>query len=425
MHRRIGGDPFKLSSGQLIERDMFGFKSTSAGKCSAEAHTSQYSGRRKTVYRVMCLLFGSLISLALAETALRVVDRPHAPIAGWKWEGDPTEANEFGFRGHRRQAQADSTVLLLGDSQVETSRPFHTMPEVFLGETLRQLTKRDVRVVSVGSYGWGQDQQLLALQKYLREIKPRDVALWFQPVNDFWNNTFPTHFPKDGRAKPTFWLEGDTLRGPNTPWMATSGRHALYLLRLWDRARGFPQFITDEEWEARLPPPYQTVPCNGQCARSLREFLAGQRGISPHDVPYFSEENFSNEKTHYSISLYPESPRLAYSVKLTRLLLLEILKVCRENGARLTVFYIDDRKLIPDEPANFEVDGKSITLSGISAKNLINEVLTGIPTLRIQGLPANSTTSNTDSHLNEAGNKYVMSELAHWLVNIRALPSSY
>ena len=403
---------------------MFGFKTTSGVKCRAEANTPRYSRRRNIVYGVMCLLFGSLISLALAETGLRMVDRPHAPVVGWKWEGDPGEANEFGFRGHRQPAQADTTVLLLGDSQVETSRPFHAMPEVFLGETLKQLTKRDFRIVSVGSYGWGQDQQLLALQQYLREIKPRDVALWFQPVNDFWNNTFPTHFPKNGLPKPTFWLEGDTLRGPNTPWMATSGRHALYLMRLWDRARGFPQFITDEEWEARLPPPFHAVPCNGQCAGSLRDFLAQQRGISPQDVPYFSAENFSNEKTHYSISLYPGSPRLAYSVKLTRFLLLEILKVCQEHGARLTVFYIDDRRLIPDEPANFEVDGKRITLSGNSARASVNEVLTGIPTLRIQGLPANSTTSNTDSHLNEAGNKYVMSELAHWLVETRALPST-
>ena len=405
---------------------MFGFKSTSAGKCRAEAHTSQHSGRRKTVYRVMCLLFSSLISLVLAETALRMLDRPHAPAVGWKWEGDPGEANEFGFRGHRRTAQADTTVLLLGDSQVQglPSLPFHAMPEVFLAEALKQLTKREFHIVSVGSSGWGQDQQILALEKYLREIKPRDVALWFQPVNDFWNNTFPTHFPKDGLPKPTFWLEGDALRGPNTPWMATSGRHAWYLLRLWDRARGFPQFITDEEWEARLPPPYQADPCDGQCEGSLRDFVAQQRGISPQDVPYFSGEDFSNEKTHYSISLYPGSPRLAYSVKLTRALLLEISKVCQENGARLTVFYIDDRRLIPDEPTNFEVGGKKITLSGASARALINEVLTGIPTLRIQGLPANSTTSNTDSHLNEAGNKYVMSELAHWLVNTPSLPRS-
>jgi hypothetical protein len=46
---------------------------------------------------------------------------------------------------------ADDTIMLVGDSHVETSLPFALMPDVLLGSALRALTGRSTRVVSVGA----------------------------------------------------------------------------------------------------------------------------------------------------------------------------------------------------------------------------------------------------------------------------------
>lgn len=67
-------------------------------------------------------------------------------------------------------------MLLLGDSNVELG-PFDQMAEVHLANALRQHAKEEVRVVSVAAAGWGQDQELLALKRYISQIRPRVVAL--------------------------------------------------------------------------------------------------------------------------------------------------------------------------------------------------------------------------------------------------------
>lgn len=194
------------------------------------------------------------MAVGVAETTLRLLDLPKEQPVGWVWRGDPDERNELGFRGHRAAGRVNDTIMLVGDSQVETSLPFGHMPEVLLSSALRELTGRGTRVVSVGAAGWGQDQQLLALRRGLPVIRPRMVVLWFTPGNDLWNNTFPTHMPKDGWPKPTFWLEGETLRGPHAAWGVAYRPPGPRLFRAWRRILQRPMYVTDAEWESRLPP---------------------------------------------------------------------------------------------------------------------------------------------------------------------------
>src|SRR5262245_41012370 len=114
---------------------------------------------RRGFTRVALGLLVALVAAAVAgEAALRTLAMPTEQPVGWAWDRAPAERNELGFRGHRAAHQPETTVLLVGDSQVETSRAFVNMPEVLLGATLSELTDRDVRVVSVGAIGWGQDQ---------------------------------------------------------------------------------------------------------------------------------------------------------------------------------------------------------------------------------------------------------------------------
>jgi hypothetical protein len=367
---------------------------------------------RGLIHAGIAVLLGAVAPLAVAEVVLRIADRPRAVLIGWRPAAHASERNQFGFRGRLFSSDADIRMVLLGDSQVEASAStLDHMPEAHLERALEDRTRRRVSVVSIGSGGWGQDQQLLALTAYINAIRPRLVVLWFTPGNDVWNNTFPTHFPRNGWPKPTFWLAGTELRGPNVPWLASYRRREPYLVQAFRRAIRTPLYPSDEEWEARLPPAYRPIAIDA-ATPSLAATLAQQRGISVGELPYFSRENFDTEKTHFSIFLVPVSARLAYGVTLTRLLLQKIQQLCEANGARFLIFLPEGWATLPEEPTLFEVNGKGVVLSAASARHLIDESLRGMRTIRVPGAPSNAFISATDPHLNEQGNRYVMEALA-------------
>jgi len=374
---------------------------------------------RVPVFLVVVTVVGVGLAVAgvVAEVGLRLFDYPTEQPVGWAWRGDPREANELGLRGHRAMRHVDTTVMLVGDSQVESTDPFARMPEVFLAAALGELIHRDVRVVSVAAGGWGQDQQLLALRRSLAVIGPQVVTLWFTPGNDLWNNTFPTHMPRDGWPKPTFWLDGEALRGPHAPPGTAYRPPGLRLSRLLRPILHQPMYVTDEEWESKLPPAYRARAAERGGTPSLVEYAATRFGLSGADVERaLVLENFENEKTHVSIALTPRSPRLDYSIRLTRALLQEIARLCRRHRAPFLVFYVDTGPTgLPEEPTQFEVSGRVVTLSNAAARAVVREVLADVPSLELSGYRSEFRVSNTDAHLNEAGNRYFMAQLARQL----------
>jgi hypothetical protein len=139
--------------------------------------------------------------------------------------------------------------------------------------------------------------------------------------------------------------------------------------------------------------------------------LAEKSGVRPDEVlPYFSAENFENEKTHYSIYLVPESPRLYYAAALTRALLLRIQHLSEANGAKFFVLITERWSIshIPEAPTMFEVNGKGYMLATSSARHVIDGVLEGLPTIRVTGVPSDAVVSKTDGHWNAEGNNYAM-----------------
>jgi hypothetical protein len=361
------------------------------------------------------LFAGIAVAVAAAEITLRLLDLPKEQPVGWAWRGDPDERNELGFRGHRAEGVADDTIMLVGDSHVETSLPFGLMPEVLLGSALRALTGRATRVVSVGAAGWGQDQQLLALRRALPLIRPRMVVLWFTPANDVWNNTFPTHMPKDGWPKPTFWLEGDALRGPHAASGTGYRPPGPRLFRAWRRILQRPMYVTDAEWESKLPPAYSGGAVPPGRVQSLVEYGAAQFELPLAEMEAgLVNENFENEKTHASLALTPRSPRLEYSIRLTRALLGEIARLCGQHGAAFLVFYVDTSKYakLPEEPTPFMISGRVVTLSNAAEQAVIREVLADVPTFVLSGYRPEFRISKIDGHLNEEGNRYFMTALA-------------
>ena len=95
---------------------------------------------------------------------------------------------------------------------------FEWMPERRLQDYLSDKVRKssgNVKVFTLGTEGYGQDQQLLVLQEFYRSHRADMVVLWQTPGNDVWNNMFPTHWPtKNGWPKPTFRLINDELSGP-------------------------------------------------------------------------------------------------------------------------------------------------------------------------------------------------------------------
>ena len=131
------------------------------------------------------------------EALLRGMGIPSTLKSGWGWENSAGRklskyadltTNQFGYRGQSIHYQTeDYVVLLVGDSQVEAyaNRPEH-MPEQFLQKFLTSQLHTPVKVFSLASSGWGQDQQLLALQEYFNLYRADLVLLWATPGNDFW-----------------------------------------------------------------------------------------------------------------------------------------------------------------------------------------------------------------------------------------------
>ena len=360
---------------------------------------------RKLTFSALIIVVGFTTGLILTEVVLRLTQRPRPAVIGWT-SGRPAEQNEFGFRGHHFDARAGVRLVLLGDSQVEAAATnFDDMPEVTLRRAVAEEAGANVSVVSIGASGWGPDQELSALQADIGAIRPSAVVLWFTEGNDLWNNALPTNFPRDGRPKPTFWLDGAELRGPDIPWLEDYRPPGPYILQAIRRVRGIPNYPTDEEWERHLPPSYvAATPPPG--TPSLRQVLADQHGIPVDQVPYFEDENF-------------ESPRLKYAAALTRALLLRIRSLCEANGAKFFVMITErwDTSGIPQTPTMFEVKGKGYTLSSMSASGVIDRVLDGLQTIRVNGIPPDAVISKTDAHWSAEGNKYVMERVGHQLAN--------
>jgi hypothetical protein len=362
-------------------------------------------------WAAVLLSLGSLaVALALAEAGMRWLDRPPAVVVGWTDWPPSKIVNELGFRGRPASGPAAATLLLLGDSQVASQL------EVYLERALRRRTGKDLRVLSIATGGWGTDQELLALEQHFTRIQPppRVVALWFTPRNDLWNNLFPTHFPRNGAPKPTFWLERGTLQGPNAAWLQPYRDRNLYLLRAWDLFLGRYLPPLDEVWEAQLPDAYRLSRPAPPEVPSLKGHMAAQRGVSEDRVPYWWGENFANDKNHYSIFLTPPSPRILYAVALTRALLERMAAFCREHGAELYIFYRDEPTLFPREPTDFAVDGRVVTLSLQSAEFLLGALFGGLPVDVITGITPDMLLPRED-HLNARGNAYVAERLAERL----------
>jgi hypothetical protein len=282
--------------------------------------------RKKILLFLVLNLLVLFLVLACAEIYFSMNNLHPVPRWGWADTKErPKQKNELGFRGRSIQyGEEDYVVLLVGDSQVQADVcPFHKMPERRLEQYLSQGMDRPVKVFTVGAQGYGQDQEFLNMKRYFSEYRADRVVVWETAINDTWNNIFPTHLPKDGWPKPTFWLdEAGELQGPNREWSEPMYSRFRVLSLFFQSFQG----SLDEAWEKEhLPPIYEYRDDHG--GAELK--------------PWWLElkwEHMESEKSHLNISFVPTSERTLYGVRLTNKLLLEMAALANRHGAGFTAF---------------------------------------------------------------------------------------
>ena len=111
-----------------------------------------------------------------------------------------------GYKTRGKKPSKEKKIILLSDSTIETSHKLEEMPEKYLEDHLP-----DYSVISFGSWGWGNDQQLLHLKENIKSIKPEYVILWWI-TNDLSDNMKKFGFVG---PKPTFKIKNDKLIYPD------------------------------------------------------------------------------------------------------------------------------------------------------------------------------------------------------------------
>jgi hypothetical protein len=378
--------------------------------------------RHRLLPKITIFIASVLVMLLVAECGVRNFWYKNA-TCGWKARNvHRSEVNQCGYRGQAIQYADDEFVILLaGDSQAEAlACAYAWMPERRLEHHLRA-RGRKVRVFTVGSGGYGSDQELLAVRDYLKSFRADLVLVWLTPKNDIWNNMFPTHWARNGAPKPTYWMEDGALRGPvpgayigKVP--CAGSRIADVIRRSYVRGGRDP----DGYWaKTFLPPPY----------RPLREYqgpvLKDWQERWDANISNCRGDNLGNEKAHWAISLAPRSSRMQYGIDLTHALLNEISSAAALKGAKFGIFipvYVDPPP-VAGEVAH-SLNGKFYMTSSDQFDANIRDVTRGFETRQIPVQLKEHEVGPEDDHLNEHAVDQVMEGLADALASGIPLPAN-
>lgn len=390
------------------------------------------------------IVMGStIVAIFIMEALLRGIGIPAKLNSGWGWEDsagrklskyEALTTNQFGYRGQKINYDTDDyVVLLVGDSQVEAyaGRPEH-MPEQFLQESLASQLPQPVKVFSLASSGWGQDQQLLAIQKYFRVYRANLVLLWATPGNDFWENAFPDRSATSqaGPLKPTFRLVEGELYGPY--FTAGSYLHNSAIAQLIETVMANLQKETLEQrilrrWLQEMPSSHKTHKpenehvCEGLTVINQVEFFNTIFELNDN-IGYTvrSGQDVLNSRSLFSAYMLNPSRRDEYLVAVTESLLWHVKEEVEKHHSKFLAFYpvredFDKRgmqmvKCVTDSQGNnfrVSLDYASRLKDVISSEDLV-----------IFDLPGGNeiVVSPNDRHLNDLGNELGMKKLSLTLI---------
>lgn len=408
-----------------------------------------YDPKWKWLTSALPMVISTLIGLVIVEGTLRLMDHPSAPKIGWGWSQSPyanadfknaEPPNKLGLRGQNFEINdTDFVVLLVGDSYVEAGlQPAHDMPAIILEQALKdQYNISNAKVFSLASAGWGQDQQLQAMERYFSDYRANLVLLWLTPVNDYWENTFVDRSTsaETGHLKPTLeWVDGQW------DWFDFS-LPPLKILQLINLSlaqtqhnRATPlasQFRAKQQ--ANLPVSMRPPQSDGATAKSCPDrtitqselILAYRTDPSPFSVT--TEEDFSNGRSHFVPFATTPSPLESYEVDVTLELLTRIHALTKAQDTPLRMIY----------PAGSDIDrafaaiGCIIDINGSQIPIDADDTLKHLRTSNFDGLiidtqissPRPTILAEDDWHLNREGNELFLDAVLKKLSTTELLPA--
>jgi GDSL-like Lipase/Acylhydrolase family len=200
-------------------------------------------GRHPRASKHLLLMFSTLLSLTVAEIALRIVQRTptghshhklfaeYHPVLGWQKKPDfsgihvgPEEIyrvretmNSKGIRGPEypyEKPPQEFRIVVLGDSFAEGyTVEFEDLFSEVLKRRLNRDQRRPVQVINAGTGGYSTDQELLWFTTEGIKYSPNLTVLLFCS-NDILFNTMDRYWRGH---KPLFRIEGGTLKLTNVP----------------------------------------------------------------------------------------------------------------------------------------------------------------------------------------------------------------
>jgi hypothetical protein len=258
------------------------------------------------------------LSVYAVELGLKYLNWPRPVASGWRTT-TPGQVNQFGWRGEPRPPRrtSDFVVVVTGGAGVEClACPPNETLDMTLERALHSYNP-NVRVVTLGASGYGQDQEYLALKRYFAHERADLVISWASVADDVPANTFRSGQKRPGQftVKPTFVFSGKDIRGPTEE----IGQF-LYSGKLWGLVR--PWLIDiDRNWTIVLPKP-------DPGADSAPEGIATRVHVG---------DALEEQNSAWSIWLRPRPARVKYGIDLTHALLRHMQSLSALRGARFMV----------------------------------------------------------------------------------------
>lgn len=352
----------------------------------------------------------TLCSLIIGLGCLELFLEEPAIVSGWKSFSPESERNQLGFRGQSIQySSEDFVIVLLGDSQVAAlACAYDWMPERRLQYHLNSNGKR-VKVFTVGTLGYGQDLQLLALREYHEQFRADLVVEVLTPGNDINDIMWPTHWGKQSiYSKPTFRLVNAELVEPTE---RIGQQIVLSRSTLLSRILRFGMGDRNSEWEQYLPAPY--VP------------LAQYEGpVTKRTYPYgasvtLTKDALDHDQSFMNLFLTPRSARITYALDLMRALLTEMKRIVSQQGGRFMLHTAgphDDLAIVLQGQEVLEVKGKYYAISSEQARANLEYVTSGFEYYHSPVTLEAWAVGPEDGHLNEHAVDEAMASLAGKIV---------
>ncbi len=359
------------------------------------------------------------------------------------------QINKFKTRGNDPDPILKKNIILLGDSYVETSHKKENMPENFLKNNFE-----NTAVISFGSWGWANDQQLIHLKNNIHQLKKPDVILWFQ-LNDISDNSTKHGFLG---SKPTYNFEiknGETiLVGPHKmpgknyfeysyTYRALNKLKDKYKLKnekkitsyflkcsldkenYYDKADLLDLYYTKDRYEkTKKIYEFKDKPYNLTNNKEFLEFSKWKEKNVKNYLTYNKKKSLANGSHEFSDPFKFNRKIISKKEKeneiLTSLLLNEIQEITNKNGGNFYLFFIKKKHLNPfptDTKYKICHNEKEIEYSNLNFDMKLSRIFKGLKNIYVLNLSdfGNEYYDLFDGHLNIEANKFVMKKLSDFI----------